>query len=107
MNHVGTQLIETTRLILRQHKMTDACDILCNWATDPLVSKYWAWKPHKNIEETKSILSKWIFEYLNPETYHWAIEFKSISQSIGYIYFENETITEDTVSVHFALSRKY
>lgn len=107
LNHVGTQPIETTRLILRQHRLTDAEDMFNNWVTDPQVSKFWSWEPHKNIEETKSLLSKWINEYSDSKTYHWIIELKSISQAIGYIYLKNEVEANDAVSVHFALSRKY
>ena len=54
MNHLGTQTIETERLILRQYKMTDADDMFRNWVTDLEVSKFWGWEPHKDIEETKS-----------------------------------------------------
>ncbi|MDD4412982.1 MAG: GNAT family N-acetyltransferase [Oscillospiraceae bacterium] len=106
INHVGTQLIDTERLILRQFTKNDASDMFCNWVTDPEVSKFWGWKPHENIEETKSLLHGWIEDYKNPKTYHWVIELKSTSQAVGYIYL-NEFDENDSCEVHFALSQKY
>lgn len=106
INHVGTQTIETNRLILRRYNINDATDMFNNWVTDPEVSRFWGWKPHESIEETKSFLNKWIEEYSNLKIYHWVIVLKSISQAIGYIYF-NELDENDNCEVHFALSKKY
>lgn len=107
INHVGTQTLDTDRLILRQFVYNDASDIFRNWATDPAVSKFWGWKPHEDIEETKVLLLKWIEEYKDPETYHWAIVLKSVSQAIGYIYLNGFDDDNNNCEVHFALSRKY
>ena len=35
LNHVGTQLIETKRLILRKFQLDDAEQMYNNWAKDP------------------------------------------------------------------------
>lgn len=107
LNHVGTLRIETNRLILRKHEITDADDMFNNWVTDPEVSKFWGWEPHKSIEETKMLLMNWIEDSVKLETYHWIIELKSISQAIGYIYLTDINDMENSVSVHFALSKKY
>jgi len=107
LNHLGTKKLETSRLILRKHEMTDAGDIFRNWVTDPEVSRFWGWNPHKNIDETKSILAVWIDEYAKLETYHWIIVLKDISQAIGYIYLNETNEIDDSVAVHYALSRKY
>ena len=107
LNHAGTQQLETSRLILRRHEMTDAEDMYRNWVTDPEVCRFWHWKPHKNIEETKGALAGWIEEYVKLDNYHWIIVLKNISQAIGYIYFADIDDTNNSVSVHYALSRKY
>lgn len=107
LNHVGTQQLETDRLILRRHEITDAGDIFRNWVTDPEVSRFWGWEPHKDIEETKSILAQWIDAYADPKTYHWIIVLKSISQAIGYIYLNELDETNNSAAVHFALGRSY
>lgn len=106
MKHVGTQTIETDRLILRKYEMTDAKDIFQNWATDPKVSRFWGWEPHKDISETKSLLSGWIHEYANFRTYHWVIVLKNNLQAVGYIYLNEINEVDQSVAVHFLLSRK-
>ena len=87
--------------------MTDAGDMYSNWVTDPEVCRFWPWKPHKNIGETKAKLTEWIGEYSKPDYYHWIIELKDVSQAVGYIYFADVDDTYDSVSIHYALSRKY
>ncbi len=107
LNHVGTQTIEANRVVLREYNMNDAEDMFRNWVTDPEVSRFWGWEPHKNIEETESLLSGWIEEYSNPETYHWVIVLKNASQAIGCIYLNEINNEDNSVSVHYLLSRKY
>ena len=106
MKHVGTQTIETDRLILRKYEMTDANDMFQNWVTDPEVSRFWSWEPHKDILETKSLLSGWIHEYTDLRTYHWVIVLKNTLQAVGYIYLNEINEADQSVSVHFLLSRK-
>lgn len=106
-NHVGTQQLETSRLILRRHEMSDADDMYNNWVTDPEVCRFWQWEPHKSIDETKGLLVGWIEEYMKSDNYHWIIVLKNISQAIGYIYLADIDDTNNAVSVHYALSQKY
>lgn len=107
MEHVGTQILETERLLLRQYIITDADDMFRNWVADSEVSRFWGWKPHENIEETKAIVAVWIDAYSNLETYHWVIVLKSISQAIGYIYLSDINSEDNSVTVHYLLSPKY
>lgn len=60
MQHIGTKQLETERLILRRYRMEDADDMFANWVTDPEVVRFWDWKPHQDIAETKSLLRSWI-----------------------------------------------
>lgn len=107
LNHVGTQQLETSRLILRQYEMSDAYDMYNNWVTDPEVCRFWSWKPHESIDETKASLAGWIEAYTKSDNYHWVIVLKNISQAIGYIYLADIDDTNNSVSVHYALSRMY
>lgn len=108
LTHVGTQKIETDRLILRQHQLSDADDMFRNWVTDPEVSRFWGWDTHKDIEETKAYLVDCIVkEYSNPKTYNWIIVSKKEVQAIGYIYLNGIEETDGSVEVHYALGRKY
>ena len=107
LQHLGTQPLETSRLLLRRFEMADAGDIYRNWVTDPEVCRFWTWQPHQNIEETKRLLAGWIQAYASPDYYHWAIVHKGRSQAIGYIYLADIDNANRSVSVHYALSRQY
>ena len=107
MNHEGTQLLETNRLVLRKYDSSDADDMYRNWVTDPEVCRFWQWEPHKDMEETKTLLAGWIQEYAKTDYYHWTIVLKSTSQAIGYIYLADINDTDNSLSVHYALSREY
>ena len=85
MEHRGTQLIETPRLILRKAQMTDAEPMFRNWASDPEVTKYLTWPAYERIESAYAVLDIWIKEYENPNFYQWMIELKEIGEPIGSI----------------------
>ncbi len=107
LKHVGTEQLETNRLILRRHEMTDADDMYENWVTDPEVCRFWQWSPHKSIEETKTFLADCIKDYIKLDYYHWIIELKNTSEAIGYIYLADIDDTNNSMSVHFSLSQKH
>lgn len=77
--------IETDRLLLRKLTSDDANAIFENWASDPEVTRYLTWNPHKNIEVTKNILDIWIDEYKDPFIFRFGIELKENRQLIGMI----------------------
>ena len=77
--------LETERLILRPFEIEDAQAMYEGWASDPEVTKYLTWNTHKNIEETKFIISKWIEEYEKPERLNFAIVEKGSKKLIGGI----------------------
>ena len=54
MRDFGTKRLETDRLILRKFELSDAEPMYRNWASDPEVTNYLMWPPHKNIGTTLS-----------------------------------------------------
>lgn len=77
--------IESKRLILRKFVKEDAKDIYQGWASDPAVTKYLTWHPHKNLKETEQILDVWLAAYEGKNCYRFAIELKEESKLIGMI----------------------
>lgn len=75
MNLLGTKTLETERLILRKYRIEDAFDMYNNWGTDPKCNKYLPWELHKNIGETKEIITEWINSY-KEDKFKWIIELK-------------------------------
>ena len=85
MNHCGTKTIETDRLLLRKLSVNDAEAMFRNWASDPEVTKFLTWPPHKSAEVTKLLLEDWSKEYEKDNYYQWGIELKAIGEVIGTI----------------------
>ncbi len=86
MNHIGTQYIETERLILRRFELSDAQAMFDNWASDGEVTKYLTWPAHAGVSVTEGILGEWVPQYGQKDCYRWAITLKENGpQPIGSI----------------------
>jgi ribosomal-protein-alanine N-acetyltransferase len=85
LNHTGTIILETERLVLRRFTIDDTLAVYNNWTRDSEVSKYMRWEHHKNIEETKAKISDWLKRYSNNNFYQWAITIKGSDEPIGAI----------------------
>ena len=85
LNYIGTQNIETKRLLLRKFKVEDAEEMFENWAKDSENVIFLEWNAHKDAYETKSILQKWSDEYKSSKTYNWCITIKDTKEIIGSI----------------------
>jgi len=77
MIHLGTRKLETDRLILRRFTLSDAEAMFRNWASDPLVTKYLMWPPHKDVSVSREVLKDWTGQYEENSFYQWAIVKKS------------------------------
>lgn len=88
MEHCGTRLLESERLLLRPFRSTDAADCLKNWASDPAIYRYISGQP-QTIQEITRWLSSAEKAYASPETYYWAIEDKASRMVIGEIYVDD------------------
>ncbi|MBD5458174.1 MAG: GNAT family N-acetyltransferase [Lachnospiraceae bacterium] len=85
MNHKGTILLETNRLILRKFVIEDSEAMYNNWASEDEVTKFLTWPTHSDVEVTRAVLSNWIADYNKADFYNWAIELKEIGEVIGNI----------------------
>lgn len=83
--HLGTQTLETPRLILRRAQPEDAQAMFDNWASDPEVTKFLTWPTYNTVDTAHRILASWIAEYEKPDYYQWMIECKELGQPIGTI----------------------
>lgn len=76
MTHIGTQYIETDRLILRRFELSDAQAMFDHWASDDEVTKYLTWPTHTEVSVTERILGEWVLQYEDTSFYNWAIVLK-------------------------------
>ena len=90
VTHQGTQLLQTSRLLLRPAVREDAQPMFDNWANDPDVTKYLTWPPHGSVEVTQQVIDSWINSYHKDNTYQWMIVPKHTPHSpIGSISVVN------------------
>ena len=85
LKHVGTQSIETERLLLRK----------------------FTWKAHNNVSDTLNIINKWIDGYKNKDFYRWCIILKGTGEVIGGIDVVDIIEFRSTCEIGYVLSKKY
>ena len=85
MNHCGTRMIETKRLLLRKFVIEDADAMFRNWASDKEVTKFLTWSAYTSSETAMWVLDEWAVSYKKPDYYQWAIVLKDINEPIGSI----------------------
>ena len=107
LKHIGTQNIETERLLLRKFKSDDAGQVFNNWAKDPDNVKYLTWKAHEKIGDTLDIINKWIDGYKNKDFYRWCITLKETGEVIGGIDVVDIIEFRSTCEIGYVLSKKY
>lgn len=78
LSHRGTKTIQTNRLLLRPFIADDAQQMYENWASDPEVTRFLTWQPHKSAEETRELLESWVKNYDNPAYYNWVMTLDGI-----------------------------
>ena len=107
MKNIGTQPIETERLLLRKITMNDASDMFNNWASDEEVTKYLTWDAHETIDGTKAIISMWEKELEQDDCYRWCIELRENNQVIGGIDVVKLNIDLESAVIGYCMSKKY
>ena len=85
MRHLGTQILTTERLILRPLTVADAITMFENWASDPQVTRFLRWEPHKDWLETAQLLAGWEALYPNPDYYQWGVCLRGSDAPFGSI----------------------
>ena len=106
LNKIGTQDLVTKRTLLRRIKFSDSEDMYKNRASDPCVSKFYTWEPHKSIFETEQIIKSWLDQYNNPLYFHWIIIDKETEIAIGTFYIDNIDEENCTGIINCILSQR-
>ena len=107
MNHQGTKIIETSRLILRPFVWADAEAMYQNWASDPEVTRYLSWPTHERVEISSMILEDWVSRYTEQNYYQWAIVPKEFGQPIGSIAAVHMNERLEKVEIGYCIGRPW
>src|SRR5690554_1308512 len=96
--------IKTERLILRKPKLKDAKDIF-EYSKTEFVGPIAGWLPHKDINETKSIIK----QFIKSEDV-WIIELKNEKKAIGTISLTTKSyldLINDIYELGYAINHNY
>lgn len=107
MNHTGTVIIETERLILRPIRIGDERDMFVNWASDPEVTRFLSWPTHESVAGTRNVVSFWVQKYSSPDYYNWALELRESGQIIGNLEIHGASEKLESAEIGYCMSRKY
>lgn len=107
IKHIGTNYIETIRLILRRFKLEDTFDMYKNWASDIETLKYLPWGPHSDVNVTHRRILSWVENYKQPSVYNWAIYLKSDKEVIGSISVEMSNDKDKSCEIGYCIGKGY
>ncbi len=107
LNHKGTKIIETERLILRPYRSSDAEPMFKNWASDREVTKYLTWNAHRSVSETEAVINSWLAEYNELSRYNWIIVLKELGEPVGSIDVARIYGNTDTAEIGYCLGRQW
>ena len=87
LTHVGTNTIETERLILRRFEYTDDDAMLKYWVADEKIQSLYSEPVYSTKDEVKGLLDKYIGSYEKNDYYRWAVVEKTTGECIGQIAY--------------------
>lgn len=106
LTHCGSKIIISQRLCLRPFQEEDA-PALFAILSDAEVTKYLIFKPHQDLEETRSILKGWLEQYQKSAYYNWAIVHGTDDSLIGNIYLVHLHEESKEVEIGYHLGRAH
>ena len=98
--------LRTERLVLRKICRSDVLDVY-EYASDPYVSKYLLWNPHRNISYTTEYLKVIERNYKKNNFFDWAITLADTNKMIGTCGFTSFDIPNNTAEIGYVLNRNY
>lgn len=99
------ETLETGRLTLRKPLTDDAEHIFAKYAQDREVTKYLVWRPHTNLEATRSIVQSFIRAWEENEEFPWVIIRREDDELVGMIAIRVDHA--HGVSAGYVLARQY
>lgn len=107
MLNVGSQVIETNRLILRKIQVDDVEQVYNNWCSDPLVSKYVTWETHNNIEQTRDYINYKVDLYNHNYRFDWVVVIKDTNEIIGEIDAVKTSVNYSLIELGYCFGSRY
>lgn len=107
MEHKGTQILTTDRLILRPFRLSDVQQMYNNWASDPDVTHFLTWPTHTSPDVTRMVLEHWVSSYEKPDYYQWAICLKDGNEPIGSMAVVHGDFRVARAEIGYCIGKKW
>ena len=108
MKAIGTQILQTERLILRRFVESDAEAMFQNWASSAENLIYVSWDPHPDVEVTRNSIRNWVASYANLHYFKWAICLKEDPEHvIGDISIVEIDENDSYCEIGYVLGKNY
>ena len=108
MKAIGTQILQTERLILRRFVENDAEAMFQNWASSAENLTYLTWDPHPDVEVTRNSIRNWVASYANLHYFKWAICLKEDPEHvIGDISIVEIDENDSYCEIGYVLGKNY
>jgi len=105
MKYLGTQVLETDRLILRRFEEGDLQELISGYINQKEFL-YYANKNKLTLDEMKVQMSKILENYTSNDYYDWVIVLKDNKKIIGSINLKANT-SADYVEFNYAIDNRY
>ncbi|MDE6020787.1 MAG: GNAT family N-acetyltransferase [Ruminococcus sp.] len=107
MKSVGTQTIETQRLVLRKFEYSDCVGALKNWASDPKIQLSYGEPVYPTEDDVIELLKKYISSYSNLNYFRWAVIEIESGICIGQIAFFLVDCKNNFAEIEYCIGSKY
>ena len=108
MQHGGTHIIRTPRLIIRPFSGDDGPAMFRNWASDSRVTAFLTWPPHTDPEQTAQLCHIWAAAVCSDSRrYIWALEEPECGEAIGSLSVVSMDEHAQTMELGYCLGRAW
>src|SRR5262249_29526246 len=77
------EILETSRLVLRKPRMSDADDVFHAYASDPMATRYLLFTPHRDVDQSRVFLQERLTLWGGGTEISWAITAKPDDRLVG------------------------
>jgi ribosomal-protein-alanine N-acetyltransferase len=95
--------LTTARLLLRKPRKEDAPLIFAAYAQDPQVTRYLAFRPHRDLKETDEAVDRFLEGWRSGKSYCWLIFRRDDAELVGAIAARQD----QGINLGYALGRPY
>ena len=108
MQHKGTVLLTSERLILRRFRPDDSEAAFQNWTGDARVTEFLRWPTHASVAVTAKVIQAWVEAYAQDNFYQWAIVLKnSGDRPVGTIGVVDQNERLGVLNIGYCIGSKW